>query len=217
MSGGPTRRYVVPGRVELVGKHVDYAGGRSLTCAVDRAITAHARPLDAPLIRVRDLSRRGTVEVPLAAGVVRTPGTARWSSYVVAVARRFARDFPHARRGVALQVESTLPPSAGLSSSSAFVVATAMALADANRMDDDAAWRAALPTDVARAEYFGAMETGARYGAFPGDEGWACGAARRITSRSCVRARRASASSRISPHGSSGACHGRPTTSSSSA
>ena len=171
MSGVPTRRYVVPGRVELVGKHVDYAGGRSLTCAVDRAITAHARPLDAPLIRVRDLARRGTVEVPLAADVVRTPGTARWSSYVVAVARRFARDFPHARRGVALQVESTLPPSAGLSSSSAFVVATAMALADANAMDDDPAWRASLPTDVARAEYFGAMETGAPYGDFPGDEG----------------------------------------------
>jgi len=35
-----TRTYVVPGRVELVGKHVDYAGGRSITCAVDRGITA---------------------------------------------------------------------------------------------------------------------------------------------------------------------------------
>jgi galactokinase len=171
MSGATTRRYVVPGRVELVGKHVDYAGGRSLTCAADRAITAHARPLDAPVIRVRDLARRGSVEVPLAANAVRTPGTARWSSYVVAVARRFARDFPHARRGVALQVESTLPPSAGLSSSSAFVVATAMALADANRMENDASWHAALPTDVARAEYYGAMETGAPYGTFPGDEG----------------------------------------------
>jgi galactokinase len=171
MSAGPPRRYVVPGRVELVGKHVDYAGGRSLTCAVDRALTAHARPLDLPLIRVRDLSRRGSVEVPLAPNVVRTPRTARWGSYVVAVARRFARDFPRARRGIELQLESTLPPSAGLSSSSAFVVATAMALADANRMDDQPAWRDALPTDVARAEYFGAMETGAPYGDFPGDEG----------------------------------------------
>ena len=40
MSAGDVRTFVVPGRVELVGKHVDYAGGRSLTCAVDRAITA---------------------------------------------------------------------------------------------------------------------------------------------------------------------------------
>ena len=33
-------RELIRGRVELVGKHVDYAGGRSLTCAVDRALTA---------------------------------------------------------------------------------------------------------------------------------------------------------------------------------
>jgi galactokinase len=38
-------------------------------------------------------------------------------------------------------------------------------------MEEDERWRAALPTDVARAEYFGAMETGAAYGDFPGDEG----------------------------------------------
>ena len=165
------RRYVVPGRIELVGKHVDYAGGRSLTCAVDRTIIVEARPLDEPVIRVRDTSRRGAVEVALVAGVERTRRSARWSSYVVAVARRFARDFPHARRGVALETTSDLPRSAGLSSSSAFVVAIASALADANRMEDDPAWHAALPSDVARAEYFGAMETGAPYGDFPGDEG----------------------------------------------
>lgn len=171
MSDQPARRYVVPGRVELVGKHVDYAGGRSLTCAVDRAITAEATPLDEPMIRVRDASRRGVVQVPLLASAERTHGTPRWGSYVVAVARRFARDFPQARRGVDLRLRSTLPASAGLSSSSAFVVAVASALADANRMETDAHWRAVVPTDVARAEYFGAMETGAPYGDFPGDAG----------------------------------------------
>ena len=171
MSERQARRYVVPGRVELVGKHVDYAGGRSLTCAVDRAITIEARPLDQPVIRVRDAARRGGVEVALLPGVERTRRSARWSSYVIAVARRFARDFPDAIRGVELRTASDLPRSAGLSSSSAFVVAIATALADANRMEDDPAWRAAVPSDVARAEYFGAMETGAPYGDFPGDEG----------------------------------------------
>ena len=171
MSSGAPRRYVVPGRVELVGKHVDYAGGRSLTCAADRAITAYARALDEPVIRVRDFSRRGAVEVPLRADAERVRGSARWGSYVVAVARRFARDFPRARRGVALQIDSDLPPSAGLSSSSAFVVAVASALADANAMDDDPAWRAVVGDPLARAEYFGAMETGAAYGPFPGDAG----------------------------------------------
>ena len=166
-----TRHYVVPGRVELVGKHVDYAGGRSLTCAVDLAISAQATSVDEPVLRVRDTSRRGEVVVPLLAGVERSSGTARWSSYVVAVARRFARDFPDARVGVDLRLSSSLPRSAGLSSSSALIVALATALVDANRMEQHAQWRAAIPDLVARAEYFGAMETGAAYGPFAGDDG----------------------------------------------
>ena len=35
-SGGDVFRAFVPGRIELFGKHTDYAGGRSLVCAVDR-------------------------------------------------------------------------------------------------------------------------------------------------------------------------------------
>ena len=171
MSEPRARRYVVPGRIELVGKHVDYAGGRSLTCAVDRAITVDARPLDEPVILVRQQSQRVAVEVALLPGVERTRRTAHWSSYVVAVARRFARDFPDALRGVELLVASDLPRSAGLSSSSAFVVAIATALMDANSMEDDPAGRAIFADPLARAEYFGAMETGAPYADFPGDAG----------------------------------------------
>ena len=166
-----TRCYVVPGRVELVGKHVDYAGGRSLTCAVDLAITARVTRLDDPLVRVRDTGRRGVVEVPLRPDFERTHGSARWGSYVLAVARRFARDFPAARTGIDVRLTSTLPRSAGLSSSSALVVALATALVDANDLERDETWCAAVPDLVSRAEYFGAMETGAPYRSFPGDDG----------------------------------------------
>jgi galactokinase len=70
-----------------------------------------------------------------------------------------------------MELSSTLPTSAGLSSSSAFVVAMASALLDANAMDDDRAWCAIVGDALARAEYIGAMETGAPYGPFPGDAG----------------------------------------------
>ena len=171
MSERGTRTYVVPGRVELVGKHVDYAGGRSITCAVDRAITATVTEIDEPVIRVRDEGKRGYVEVPLVAGVTRSHGGKRRGTYVVAVARRFARDFPRAHIGVDVRLRSELPPSAGLSSSSALVVALGSALAGANPMDDDDAWSAIVGDPLARAEYFGAMETGASYGPFAGDDG----------------------------------------------
>jgi galactokinase len=161
--------YIVPGRVELVGKHVDYAGGRSLTCATGASVLARATFLAEPVLRVRDAARGGEVSVPLAAAGAWQG--APWGAYVAAVARRIARDFPHARRGVEVVIRSHLPASAGLSSSSALVVAFAMALVDANHLDDDATWRATVPTAIARAEYFAAMETGAPYGPFPGDAG----------------------------------------------
>jgi galactokinase len=163
------RTYVVPGRVELVGKHVDYAGGRSLTCAVDLAITARAIPLRDAIVRVRVAGRRGQVELPLAPDAARKGPP--WSSYVAAVARRFARDFPGARTGVDVRLRSTLPPSAGLSSSSALVVAIGSALVGANDMENHPAWQAAVPDAIARAEYFAAIETGAPFANFPGDPG----------------------------------------------
>ncbi len=163
------KHYRVPGRVELVGKHVDYAGGRSLTGAVDLAIHVRATSMADPVVRVRDSQRRGLVALPLSASATRQG--AMWSTYVAAVVRRFARDFPDARTGVDIRLTSGLPASAGLSSSSALVVAIGTALADANRMQDDARWQDAIPSDIARAEYFAAMETGAPFGPFAGDSG----------------------------------------------
>jgi galactokinase len=162
-------RYVVPGRVELVGKHVDYAGGRSLTCAVDLAISATTATLREPVLQIHDRTQK--VLIPLDPDAAHVKGTPSWSTYALAVARRFSRDFPDARRGVEIQLSSTLPPSAGLSSSSALIVVLALALTDANEMQDDERWRELVPDDLARAEYFSAMETGAPYRTLVGDAG----------------------------------------------
>ncbi|HEX7780086.1 MAG TPA: galactokinase family protein, partial [Vicinamibacterales bacterium] len=36
--------WFVPGRIEIFGKHTDYAGGRSLLCTVPRGFAVAARP-----------------------------------------------------------------------------------------------------------------------------------------------------------------------------
>jgi galactokinase len=164
-----TREYFVPGRVELVGKHVDYAGGRSLTIATELAIRARAIAIDEPLIRLRRAAGEVAMDVALSPETAAT--TLRSSAYVTAVARRFARDFPFARKGVAIEMQSDLPTSAGLSSSTALVVTLAMALVDANDLAGDERWRAAVPSPIAFAEYVAAIETGEAYGAFPADGG----------------------------------------------
>jgi galactokinase len=162
-------QYRIPGRIELVGKHVDYAGGRSITCAVDLAITAEARAMAVPVLRVQDSQRPEAVEIPLDTHCTAPEG--HWSVYAAAVVRRLCRDFPGVRTGVDLRLHSTLPESAGLSSSSAFVVAVATALVEANGLPATEHWRQAIPATLARAEYFGAMETGAPFGPFAGDLG----------------------------------------------
>ena len=161
--------YRVPGRIELVGKHVDYAGGSSITCAVDLAITAEARSLQEAVLRVRDSQRPEAVELALNNDC--SAPADHWSVYAAAVVRRLCRDFAEVRTGVDLRLHSTLPESAGLSSSSAFVVAVATALVEANNLQATERWREAIPNTLARAEYFGAMETGAPFGPFAGDLG----------------------------------------------
>ena len=163
------REYFVPGRVELVGKHVDYAGGRSLTIATELALRARATTIAEPVIRLRRAAGEVAMDVAISPNTRQT--TLRSSAYVTAVARRFARDFPHARKGVAIELQSNLPTSAGLSSSTALVVTLALAFVDANELTNDERWLAAVPSSMAFAEYVAAIETGEAFGDFPPDGG----------------------------------------------
>ena len=108
---------------------MDYGGGRSLTCAVEFALHATARPIEARMLRVGRDRSSDVVDVPISPAAA--PTRARWSTYVAAVARRIGRDFPSAAGGVDVRLASNLPPAAGLSSSTALTIALARAVVDA--------------------------------------------------------------------------------------
>ena len=163
------RTYRVPGRVEFLGKHTDYVGGRSLVCATEQGITATA--LDRPDLRLRitDTANRLSAELPLHPELEIPRG--QWVAYPATVARRLARDFGPLDRGVDLTFASDLPQDAGLSSSSALVVLVALAVADANRLAERPAWREAIPDREALANYLGAVENGRAFAGFAADGG----------------------------------------------
>ncbi len=165
-----TRRALfVPGRIELFGKHVDYGGGPSITCAIGEGIRGEFEVLDRPVLEVEDRTTGRRARVPLKRSA--HAGRSHGATYVVAVARRLARDFAPLKAGVRVWTESTLPRSAGLSSSSAFVTLLVLAVAEANRLMERRAWRDHLSDRLALAEYCGAVEMGGRYGPFAGDAG----------------------------------------------
>ena len=163
------RAFWVPGRVEFLGKHTDYAGGRSLLCAVERGICIVARPRLDRRLRIIDARVTETIDTEIGPDVRARDG--HWSTYPLTVARRIARDFGEPLTGADVAFASDLPQASGISSSSALVVAMFLALADVNGLEERPEHRRLFPTRDRLAEYLGAVENGYAYEAFGGDAG----------------------------------------------
>jgi galactokinase len=163
-------RWFVPGRVELLGKHTDYAGGRSLLCAVGRGFCVAASPRSDAILRVVDAGRNLVAEVPL--DPARVPSSSGWKVYLETLASRLARNFPGVR-GADVALASDLPRASGLSSSSALIVSLFTALSEANALPERAEYRESIATAEDLGGYLGALENGRAFRGLPGEHG--CG------------------------------------------
>jgi galactokinase len=161
--------YFVPGRIEVLGKHTDYAGGHSMLVAAERGFCATVRPRDDNRVHVIDAVAQQRVEFLLHPDLAPTAG--HWSNYPMTVARRIARNFPGACRGAEIAFGSDLPPAAGMSSSSAMIVAVFLALAEVNQLASRAEYRENLGKLTALAGYLGTIENGQNFGPLTGDRG----------------------------------------------
>src|SRR3954470_22868943 len=85
-----TAAWWVPGRIEFLGKHTDYAGGRSLLCATERGFAVVAVPRADARVRVHDATSGESVEGKLSGELV-VPHD-HWSNYPLTVCRRIARN-----------------------------------------------------------------------------------------------------------------------------
>lgn len=123
----PEFRGRAPGRIEVLGNHVDYNGGNVLGAAIDRFITL-------------ELSRRNDRQIHLATGHSTDPvqltldqiepqsGSASWVNYPLGVVSVMREQGLVIDRGFNLQITSDLPSGAGISSSAALEMATAVVL-----------------------------------------------------------------------------------------
>lgn len=150
----------VPGRIEVLGKHTDYAGGPSLTCATEQGLRARVAARDDGRLVLEDVTSRERWEASLPpAEEAGGPPAEHWTRYPWTLARRLARDLPGAWRGVTLRWTSDLPQAAGLSSSSALIVLCYLALEQSQGLRERSAWRA-IEGRRELAAYLAAIESG---------------------------------------------------------
>jgi galactokinase len=119
-----------PGRVNLIGEHIDYHGLAVLPMALGRRIRMAWRRRDDRHIRAVSNSQYGIREFEWAPGLERV-AAGDWENYLRAAAQTVGGKWGLGY-GIDAAIVSDLPPAAGLSSSSALIVAFTLGLLHAN-------------------------------------------------------------------------------------
>jgi len=111
-----------PGRVNLIGEHIDYSQGFVLPFAISYRTTAAIRRRDDQIIRVRSKQRLGDVATTSVSELL--PGSqGGWERYVFGVIWALGIN-----EGIDIEIDGDVPLGAGLSSSAALECAVAIGL-----------------------------------------------------------------------------------------
>lgn len=130
----PRRFFAAPGRVNLIGEHVDYNDGIVLPCAIDCDTIVAIGPgdegqlaIEAVAIDMGSARTRFSLDEPI------VKGASNWANLVRGVVH-FMLKRGHKVRSSRLSIAGDVPIGAGLSSSASFGVGIALALAQFSRI-----------------------------------------------------------------------------------
>lgn len=131
---GASRVARAPGRVNLVGEHIDYCGLPVLPMAIPQATWVRFRAREDDRVRLVDCDPAFPPREFRLEREIRPDPAGDWGNYARAAAQSLLGRFGDLH-GMDAAVCSSIPAASGLSSSTALVVAVALALLDANRLD----------------------------------------------------------------------------------
>jgi galactokinase len=127
-AGGVPRVFRAPGRVNLIGEHTDYNDGFAMPAAIEFYCWVAVGARSDRKLSIYSHEFSASTEVDFSTNSI-SP-TKSWSDYPIGVALELEKSgIP--LRGANLLIESEVPMGAGLSSSAAIEVATALALSEA--------------------------------------------------------------------------------------
>ncbi|MBK5253442.1 MAG: galactokinase [Peptostreptococcaceae bacterium] len=122
------KRYFAPGRVNLIGEHIDYNGGKVLPCAISLGIYGSfvKRNDDKIHLYSNDFSEFGEIEISL--NDLEYNEEDSWTNYVKGVIVTLKKHGYKIDKGFNLYCNSDLPKGAGLSSSACLEMLVAYAI-----------------------------------------------------------------------------------------
>ncbi|WP_198411142.1 galactokinase [Microbacterium suaedae] len=157
-----------PGRVNLIGEHIDYADGMCLPIAIPQRTFARVYRRDDGMLHLS--SSQETTVTSIASADIRNNADRGWHRYVLGVLWSMS-DWPGAadiiNGGLDIHIDGHVPYGSGLSSSAALECAVAVAVAelagtpfDGSREEEEVRRRLATYTIRAENQYVGAPTGG---------------------------------------------------------
>lgn len=134
-SEHPIRYFFAPGRVNLIGDHIDYNGGMVLPVAISLGITAVIRKRDDQTVRLNSTDRATQIIIDLE-NDIQFDENAGWGNYPMGVINHL-KVAKLDLCGADILFHSTLPIGAGLSSSACLEILTGYSMMKLNDLTVD--------------------------------------------------------------------------------
>ncbi|MBN1499036.1 MAG: galactokinase [Spirochaetes bacterium] len=125
---GKLRVFACPGRINLIGEHIDYNGGHVLPAAVDKSIYLVITPNDRKSFRFFSTAFGNVNEISINDLYKTSPANNNWWIYPAGVIRTLAEDEWPLEHGYDMSFASTIPVGSGMSSSAALTEVVVFAL-----------------------------------------------------------------------------------------
>lgn len=124
------RIFACPGRINLIGEHVDYNGGHVLPAAVDKSIFLSVTPNKEKKLRFHSTAFDGIDEISIDDLYNNNPDQDKWWVYAAGAVKYTADKGWPLDHGFDFTYESTIPVGSGMSSSAALTEVTVYALTE---------------------------------------------------------------------------------------